>query len=86
MLNEKQIQLLLDLARSTTPDSMDCDHCFGEIAKFAELELAGRSLPDAMERVRVHLTNCPCCKDEYEMLLEALRGMQSGENTPDAVP
>ena len=81
MLNENQIQILLKLAGSVTPDPMDCDGCLSEIARFAETELAGHSLCEAMRKVQTHLTNCPCCQDEYRTLLEALRGMQNGMAT-----
>ena len=75
MLDEKQIQILLQLAGSVTPDSMDCDECFCEIARFAEQELAGKTIPEAMQRVQDHLANCPCCQDEFQALLEGLQAL-----------
>jgi predicted anti-sigma-YlaC factor YlaD len=85
MLNEEQIGILLQLTRSVTPDAMDCDHCLCKIAQFAEIELAGRTIPEAMDCVRNHLANCPCCHHEFEDLLAALRIMQDS-NPDDAVP
>ncbi len=83
MLNDKQIKMLLQLAGSVTPDALNCDDCFGEIARFAEEELAGHTVCEAMRKVQNHLANCPCCRDEYRTLLEALRGMRTGEATPE---
>ena len=71
-LSKEQLNILMRIVEGTTPDSIDCDGCFGYIAEFAELELAHKSIPDAMEKVRVHLNNCPCCQDEFNSLLDAL--------------
>ena len=79
MLNENQIGILLKLARCVTPDSMDCDHCLHKIAEFAEVQLAGRTIPEAMECIRNHLANCPCCQHEFEDLLDALKTMEENE-------
>ena len=73
MLNELQIKKLLQFARSVTADDSDCDCCGEQIARFAELELAGKSIPEAMQSVKDHLENCPCCQHEFEDLLAALR-------------
>jgi predicted anti-sigma-YlaC factor YlaD len=58
---------------SSQPDSLDCDGCFAQIAEFAELELASKDIPEALQAVKTHLEQCICCKDEYAALLEALR-------------
>jgi len=71
-LSEQQVQTLVQLAVTTTPDSMDCDGCYGRVAEFAELHLANRPLTESMRCVEEHLKNCPCCKDEFEALKLAL--------------
>lgn len=73
-LTNEQIKSLINVVASTTDDELDCDGCFEQIAEFADAQLAGRSLSDAMKAVESHLANCPCCKDEYETLLAALQG------------
>ncbi|MGI9519558.1 MAG: hypothetical protein ACR2NP_21075 [Pirellulaceae bacterium] len=75
-LSDKQLNILMQIVEGTTPDSIDCDGCFGRIAEFVELELAHKSIPDAMEVVRNHLNNCPCCQDEFNSLLDALANKQ----------
>lgn len=72
-LTRAQIDTLLQLVSGIKDDDLDCDGCFEKIAEFAETELAALSLSDAMLAVKTHLECCPCCTDEYQALLEALR-------------
>lgn len=76
-LTDEQIKSLITVVASTTDDQLDCDGCFERVAEFADSQLAGRSLSDAMTAVETHLANCPCCQDEYETLLAALRGCEA---------
>lgn len=71
-LSKEQVKILLSLVAGVTDDDMDCDGCFGEVAQFAEVKLAGLSLCESMKAVQAHLDNCPCCEDEFEALLAAL--------------
>ena len=61
---------------SAQADSLDCDGCYDQLAEFADAQLAGRELPDALKAVESHLHQCCCCKDEYKALLEGLREIQ----------
>lgn len=72
-LTPQQINSLLKLVANSQPDQLDCDGCQEHIAEFADSELAGRDLCDAMRRVRSHLRNCGCCQAEYQQLLDALK-------------
>jgi predicted anti-sigma-YlaC factor YlaD len=45
--------------------------------QFAQAELEGRDVPEALEVVRVHLEQCKCCRDEYNALLTALREIEA---------
>lgn len=76
-LSNEQIQTLVGLVVTTGPDDMSCDDCLGQIGEFAEHALEGRELPEAMQIVENHLQQCPCCKDEYEALLIALKELQA---------
>lgn len=73
VLNKDQVQTLVGLIVTTEPDGMTCDDCFGQIGEFAEYALDGRELSDGMEVIQRHLEQCPCCKGEYEALIEALQ-------------
>ncbi len=78
-LSNEQISSLLHMISSTSNDSLDCDGCFGLLAEFADSELAGKELPEALKSVETHLRQCTCCKDEYQTLLAGLREL---ENAP----
>ncbi len=72
-LTKEQIQTLVGLIATTESDDIACEECFGQIGEFAELALDNRDLPEGMQIIQRHLEQCPCCKAEYEALLEALQ-------------
>lgn len=41
------------------------------------MALDGRELSEGMMVVQRHLEQCPCCKGEYEALLDALRELEA---------
>jgi bacterioferritin-associated ferredoxin len=63
----------------TREHEIDCGECLDKVAEFAERELAGKPVPDALESVRHHLTRCGECREEYEALLTALVHLQEQE-------
>lgn len=74
-ISKKQISNLLGLIASTENDATDCEGCFSHLAEFAELELAGREIPEAFQAIQRHLEQCPCCKDEFDVLIEGLKAL-----------
>ena len=79
-LSKEQISKLLGMITSATDDSIDCDGCFDHLAEFADAELSGREIPDALKAVEVHLSQCGCCQDEYEALLTGLQEIASPQD------
>lgn len=75
-LSYQQTTSLIQLMLITKDDSMGCDGCLGLMDQFAQAELDGAAFPGALERVRIHLDQCKCCKDEYDALMIALREVQ----------
>lgn len=75
-LSYQQITDLIELTVTTKDDSLGCDGCLELMDQFAQAELDGTSIPEALECVRTHLEQCKCCKDEYEALITALREVQ----------
>jgi hypothetical protein len=75
-LTDNQIRALVRAIGLTREQEIDCSECLDRVAEFAERELAGKPVPDALEAVRHHLVRCGECRDEYEALLAALKGMQ----------
>lgn len=72
-LSKEQIKTLLGVVAGTSDDSLDCDGCFGHVSQFVELKLSGMNLCESMQAVQTHLQNCPCCQDEFEALLLAMK-------------
>jgi hypothetical protein len=77
-LDAKQIAELIQLtATARSEDTIGCNGCFELMDQFAQAELEGRDVPEALEVVRVHLEQCKCCRDEYDALLTALREIEA---------
>ena len=76
-LSAEQTRSLLQSVASAKSDDMDCDGCYGHLAEFVELELAGTKIPEALQKVQRHLDQCKCCGEEYDALIEALRELDS---------
>ncbi len=75
-LSGKQVLSLLGKVISTEEDAINCDQCLSHLAEFAETELAGQDVPEALEAIAAHLRQCECCRDEYDALLEGLRAIE----------
>jgi len=76
-LSAEQTRSLLESVAAVKPDELDCDGCFEHLAEFVELELTGAEIPEALAKVRRHIAQCPCCKDEHNALLDSLRALDS---------
>jgi len=69
-----EVRSLVRAALATRPVEIGCDDCLAQVAAYAERELAGLPVSEALRLVEQHLGNCPECREEYEALLAALRG------------
>ena len=76
-LSEAQISNLLEMVAVVESDELDCDGCVERIAEFADLHLTAREIPDAMQAVKTHLEQCPCCQDEFKALLNGLAAIEA---------
>ena len=72
-LSKKDIEGVLKMIAVTRDDEIDCDACLSGMSAFAEVQLAGKPVPDAQRAIEQHLAMCPECEDEYRTLLDALR-------------
>jgi hypothetical protein len=61
---------------TTRADELDCDTCFEQVDRFAEMMLTGRDAAEALPLVQDHLNRCDDCREEFEALLEALRALR----------
>jgi len=73
-LSKQEIEALIKSVSLTRPDELTCIECLKELAEFAEHGLAGKSIPEGLQAVEHHLAICSECREEYEVLLTALKG------------
>ena len=50
------------------------------LARLADRELAGRSVPESLEAVQHHLVLCVDCREEYQVLRAALEALAPGQD------
>ena len=67
------LRTIVATALAARPDEPSCGECDAEVDRFAELSLAGLDASDALPVVEEHLRACPCCREEFEGLMAALR-------------
>lgn len=72
-LSKKEIDELLRLVGLTRDHEINCEECLSLVAEFAELQLAGRPIAEALKAVEHHLSICAECREEYEALERALK-------------
>jgi hypothetical protein len=75
-LTHEQFAHLVELTIASRRDTLGCDGCYELMDEFAQAELDGVEVPETLQAVRTHLTQCKCCRDEYDALLTALRAIQ----------
>lgn len=61
---------------ATHPGEMECGDCDVRLDRFAEMTLAGLDAREALPLVEEHLQMCPCCREEFEGLMEVLRAAE----------
>ena len=74
-LDASRTQRLLQAIYSTRPDELPCDECFEMADAYAELVMAGVDAAQVLPLVQDHLNRCPACREEFEALIDALRGL-----------
>ncbi|CAN5885378.1 hypothetical protein BH23PLA1_BH23PLA1_41370 [soil metagenome] len=76
ILTRQKLAGMLGMIRATLDEELDCDGCFEQLDRFAEMKLAGTAAEDALPLVESHLETCPCCREEFAMLLDGLRALR----------
>ena len=75
-LDRDTLKQIIQEVVTTRPDEISCGQCFDHLDHFAEITLVGVNAAEAMPLVQDHLEHCRECKQEFEALLEALRGFE----------
>jgi bacterioferritin-associated ferredoxin len=74
-LSSETIRKMMDSVKTTRDQELTCGHCYEELDQFIEKQLAGKRAEEAMPLVQEHLDRCAGCREEYEVLLEAIQTM-----------
>ena len=64
-------------ATATDAPQLGCGDCYQVLDAFAEQVIAGKKPEEAMPLVEEHLRSCPCCHEEFDVLLEALKAQHA---------
>ncbi len=73
---------LARMIAETREEEIGCyEVCLEQLDRYVEMRLSGLDTSAAMPLVEDHLEKCGDCREEFEMLLEALR---TSERTPGA--
>lgn len=75
-LTPQQVEALVCLVAETREQEFDCSQCQHHVSEFAEKQLAGMPLSEALACVEHHLTVCPECREEFRALEEVLRAQK----------
>lgn len=75
-LTAPQVGALVKLIGQTRDVEFDCGECIAHVGEFAETQLAGRPLDEALAKVEHHLTLCPECHEEWLALMKILEAGQ----------
>jgi uncharacterized protein with PIN domain len=78
-LTKEQIENLLGMIEVTREGELNCEECLVVVAEFAETELRDKLAPAALDAVQHHLKLCLECREEYEVLLKVLHGIENDE-------
>jgi hypothetical protein len=76
-LSKQEIDRLMRMIGLTNEHEIDCECCLARVSEFAERELAGQSIPAALEAVEHHLSLCAECCEEYQALLRAIKDLDA---------
>jgi hypothetical protein len=74
-LSSETIRKMMRSVQKTQDVELTCGHCYEELDQFIEMKLSGKKPEEAMPLVQDHLDRCHACKEEYEVLLEAIKAM-----------
>jgi non-canonical (house-cleaning) NTP pyrophosphatase len=79
-ITKQHLNSLASLIRDVDErNTIGCDGCFELMSQYADAMLEGIELDDAMQAVQIHLSECPCCRYEYEALQAALEEVATAQ-------
>lgn len=79
-MSREELENLMRLIGRTCEHEIDCEECLMQVSEFAEREVQGKPIPDALQSVEQHLAICGECREEYALLRKALHDLGQDEN------
>jgi hypothetical protein len=80
MWNPEDLDKLVRAVAMTRDEEIGCyEVCLERLDRYVEMTLSGMDAAAAMPLVQDHLEKCGDCREEFEMLLEALRTTEGSE-------
>ena len=76
-ISEQQLKSFLKCILETVPDELDCDRCFELLPVYVDIFISGREMPIELQVVAVHLSQCDCCQEEFEVIVACVRTMET---------
>jgi hypothetical protein len=68
----EQTKRLVQLVATAIEDVLDCDGCLELLPQFVESILSQSEIPPNLIQVRIHLSQCDCCHEEFEVMVASL--------------
>jgi hypothetical protein len=75
-LSSEQIGRLLKKIQQTREVEMTCPECLDEMDKYTQRILDGTPIDGLLVSVREHLEACPCCTDQFKLVIETLKTIE----------
>lgn len=72
-ITDEQIKKLLGFVAKTGDNEISCQTCEDHLSQFAESQLTGKAIPEALQAIEEHLKICPECTEELEFIRRALK-------------
>ncbi len=66
---------------TTQDEEISCSECFDLVSRYVDMEFSSADPSTKMSQVKQHLSQCPTCREEYEILHD-LRQMEEEHATP----
>lgn len=72
-LSRRELEQLMRLVGKTQKNEITCEECLMKVSEFAEHELEHKPVSEVLRAVEQHLAICGECREEFEILKEAMK-------------
>lgn len=79
ILQPEELRKIIQQILSEDTSEIGCTECFNVMDQFAEIKLAGNVPGVIMPTVQDHLNHCENCREQFGMLLDALKALQDNQ-------